>query len=1393
MADETPIEETERPPRRKSVSGRVTRWALGILAVLALLVAGFLVGLNSPIGKRWIVEQVANIEPETGLRIAIGRIEGNIYDELVIHDLALSDPQGVFLTIPRTELDWHPFAWLTSGLDIESLRAERGELRRLPELNPGDPDAPVLPGFDIAIDKLELVDWTLAPGLAGDERRRVNLVGSADIREGKAMVKANGRFGEGDRLVVDLTAEPDGDIFDADVRIDAPDGGVITSLASLDGDYVVRIDGDGTWSEWAGDLLVNRNGEALARFRLSAEEGTYGIVGRANTSPFLTGIPQRALGADTRIEASGTFADRVIDGRLELLGQGVSLVAEGAADLADNRAEGVEFVTALRDPELFGENLRFEGAEASGTIDGSFRDLSIPFRLVADRFSAGTTTVTGIAQQGTATYDGSRWVIPIDADIARIETGNELADPRLIDGTAEGQLVFTGRELLSEALRINFPDASAQLSLRGDLAQNRWELSGPAAVNGLMFEQVGRVNAGGNIDFVYDGAWRLAADVRGQIPRVTNDTLANLAGPQIDFSGGVSLAQNAPIDFRQVRLDSRKLNLVIDGQVAPGTTRVAGRGRQADFGPFTVEAALTDAGPEAVLVFASPLPAAGLRDVRVALSPIDEGFRIETEGDSLLGRFDGTLGLFSPAGGPTRIAVETLTVSDTELTGDITLGDGAASGELALSGGGLDGTIALAPRNGGQAFDINVAARDASFAGATGLQIAIADIDASGLIAGGNTTIRGEADAQGIRYGSLFIGRMTADAELVNGRGEVNAAIAGRRGRGFALQLAADIAPERIAIAARGNLAGRELSMPRRAVLTSINGGWSLQRSQISYGDGYLIAEGQLGGDTTRVDLDVREIPLSLGDIVLGDAGLGGTLSGSISYVNAPGATPTGEARVRVDRFTRSGVILASRPVDLSLVARLDADSLQARAILADNGTQGGRVQALVSNLPSNGSLIERLQAGDLFAQLRYRGPAQSLWRLAAIDLFDLSGPVAIAADVRGSLFDPHVRGSLSSDDLRVQSALSGTDVRNASLRGDFAGSRLRINSFRGTAPNGGAVNGSGVVDLANLGAGRGPEIDLRVAARNAQLVDARGLNATVTGPLRIVSNGSGGTIAGRLLVERASWRLGVGAETTEIPNIPTEEVNLPRDRYQPVAPGAPWRFMIDARAPSRVDVVGLGLDSEWRADVRVRGTTDDMRIGGDANLIRGDYTFAGARFEVTRGRIEFDQTVPIDPRLDIEAETDSNGIEVTVNITGNAMQPEINFSSVPALPDEEILARLLFGGSITSLSATDALQLGAAVASLRGGGGLDPINQLRSAIGLDRLRIVSADPLLQRGTAIALGKNIGRRFYVELITDGQGYSATDAEFRITSWLSLLATVSTIGRNSVSIEASRDY
>ena len=59
--------------------------------------------------------------------------------------------------------------------------------------------------------------------------------------------------------------------------------------------------------------------------------------------------------------------------------------------------------------------------------------------------------------------------------------------------------------------------------------------------------------------------------------------------------------------------------------------------------------------------------------------------------------------------------------------------------------------------------------------------------------------------------------------------------------------------------------------------------------------------------------------------------------------------------------------------------------------------------------------------------------------------------------------------------------------------------------------------------------------------------------------------------------------------------------------------------------------------------------------------------------------------------------------------------------------------------------------------------------------------------------TAIAAGKYIRRKLFVEVVTDGQGYSATNVEYQMTRWLSILSTVSTIGRSNASVRISKDY
>lgn len=1386
------------PHNTPGVSSRRRRWAkrLGwaLAAVIAPLVLALL-ALNSPLGKRFIADQIASYAPASGLQVEVGRIRGDIYRAAVLQDVVLSDPQGPFLTIPEVELDWRPLSWLGSGLDIRKLVARRGRLERWPQLLPGDPDAPILPDFDIRVDRLEIDNLALAPGVATDRRERVDLTASADIRDGLVALSLDGRLGRTDRVELALDAEPDGDRFDLELDYDAPAGGVIAGLTGAEAGYRARVTGEGGWSDWLGHALVKRGEETFAAMRLTNRAGRYAMIGQVYP-PSGDDLLSRALGEKSGVVIAGTFENSRFEGTAKLRSAVLALSGAGAIDLAQNRADGFRIDAALLDPAFFGEAAMLRSASLRAVFDGPFAEMEIEHRFTAARLALGEAVVVGLRQQGVAQWGTSGLRVPLALRIGRVETGSEVADAELVSGTIAGQLAWRDGAIRAAPLRASFPRLSARLALKADPAAGAFELSGPVRLRQTAIADVGAIAADGRISFALrqNSPWRLEASLQGSLGEIPNATLRNLAGESLAWRTQLAVGESTPLTLDTLHLESAVLSLDGAASWAAGHLAIEGRGDHARYGAFTFDAALGEVGPQAVLVLASPLPAAGLADVRLALAPEGDSLRIETSGQSLLGEFGGELRLTSQPRGPTVLDIVQLRVWKTGIEGQLQLEAGGARGRLALTGGGIDGALVLTPVEGVQRFSAELVADKAVFGGATALELGQARIAASGDIGDGASRLEATLSGRGIRYGRLFLGRVAARAQLEDGEGTLAASLVGRQGGRFSLQLHSDIAPAKVALALRGNYAGTPIAMARRAVMTrEAAGGWVLAPAQLSIGEGRAAVSGTFGGDTTRLELGLVEVPLALGDLAMRDLGLGGTASGLVHYSDMPSSPPSGEIRLKLEGLTRAGLTLASRPIDMSLVASLGPADLGARAVIESEGERAGWVDAQITGLPLEGSLYERLERGALDAQVQYEGAAEALWRLAAIDALDLAGPVTIRAEARGSLADPRVRGNIASRDLRVRSGLSGTDISQLRMAGDFEGSRLFLRRFEGMAAGGGAITGSGTIDLAEMGPDRGPRIDLRAAAREARLLDARGLSATVTGPLRIISDGIGGTIAGRLEIDRASWQLGSADEDVSLPQIATREINLPADLDTSSRPVAPWRYLIDARSRGRIDVDGMGLDSEWRADIILRGTTDDPRIGGAARVVRGSYSFAGTRFELTRGRIGFDENVPIDPRLDIAAQTSRGGLDVTVTVRGSALAPEIAFSSEPPLPEEDILARLLFGGAITELSPTDALQLGAAIASLRGGGGMDPINRLRSAIGLDRLRIVGADPALGRETGVALGENLGRRFYVELVTDGRGYSATMLEFRITSWLSLLGSVSTLGRESVLVEVSRDY
>ncbi|UAB79137.1 translocation/assembly module TamB domain-containing protein [Erythrobacter sp. SCSIO 43205] len=1393
-------------PSTRRIWAKRLGWALAIVLTPLALAALF---LSTPIGKRFVADQIASIAPASGLRFEVGRIEGDIYSDAVLRDVVLKDPKGVFLTVPEVELNWRPLAWIWSGLDIRELTARRGRLERLPELLPGDPDAPILPDFDIRIDKLALENFKLSEGVAGDIEQRVDFTAAVDIRKGRALIEADGKFGTSDTLALLLDAEPDGDRFDLNLDYKAAADGPIARLTGLSAAYRARVLGEGTWGSWTGHGLVTRQkGEdaaaRVAAFRLTNESGRYGLLGMVTPRLESGSLLDRSFAGGLAVNIAGTLEESLFDGTIIGVSDALDVRGQGEIDLARNRVDGFDLNATLRNPDLLAPAARFEDARLAATFDGRFSDLTIDHELTLARLVAGGgVSATQLANSGEASFNGSTLRVPINVTARAVETGNAAIDPRLVDGRLDGMLTISGNELAADNTRITFPDLTGDLSLRGNLAQGAFALAGPVRARSLSLDGVGEVTAEAKLlaKFGSNVPWSVRANFAGVAGQFTNGSIRTIAGKRLRFAGALGVGAQSPLVVRDVVLTSDLLEARLDTRIAGGRTTISGAGSQARYGDFAFDAELAPGGPRADVTLANPYPPAGVEDVRLTIAPEDQGFAIDVAGQSMLGPFEGALALQLPQDSAARIDIDALRIYRTNVTGSIALGEEAVSGDLAVAGGGLDGTISLsAAPGGGQAFDVDLAARSLRFGGDVTAAVAYADITANGSFSGNTSRVQGSVAGRDLEFGALKLHAFDARSQIVDGTGTLQASIAGRRADRFQLKLDGNFAPSRIALIASGEYGGRPITMPRRAVLTALDeGGYALAPTQIGFARGFTLLEGRLGGDETVINASFAQMPLRLADLVGANLGLGGRLSGKINVSQNGNGPLTGNAKFKVDGFTRSGLVLSSRPVDIFAVANLSPGELAVGARLTEDDKTLGRLDARINGIgrgrASGQSLTERIMQGRLDASLGYDGAAEALWRLLAIETFDLTGPAQVEARATGTLASPRITGDLAGDGLRLQSAVSGTDVRDLSARGRFVDSRLNLTRFSGTTDGGGTISGSGSVNLANVSSERGPQIDLRLAANDARLLNATGLEATITGPLRIVSSGVGGTIAGRVTVDRASWALGTSAEDMSLPNIATREIGGDVGQaFTSTASNSDWRYLIDAKAPSRVAVDGLGLDSEWGIDIRLRGTVSDPRIGGEARLVRGDYRFANTRFELTDGLIEFDANVPIDPRLDIEARASADGTNVTIDITGNAQRPEIAFSSTPALPEEEILARLLYGGSVTSLSATDAIQLGAALAALQGGGGgPDPIGALRRSIGLDQLRIVSADPALGRGTGVALGKNLGRRAYVELVTDGQGYSATQVEYRITSWLALLGSVTTIGRDSVLAEISRDY
>jgi translocation and assembly module TamB len=447
-------------------------------------------------------------------------------------------------------------------------------------------------------------------------------------------------------------------------------------------------------------------------------------------------------------------------------------------------------------------------------------------------------------------------------------------------------------------------------------------------------------------------------------------------------------------------------------------------------------------------------------------------------------------------------------------------------------------------------------------------------------------------------------------------------------------------------------------------------------------------------------------------------------------------------------------------------------------------------------------------------------GPGGTTARVSG-DVLDHGARLDLAASGRlplalvNGMIQPHALSGSAGFDLRARgapglAALSGTvETRGARVSLPEAG--LAIDDLSGTARlgsnrvqtdfaarlrDGGTVSVSGPLSL-----DPGLDADLTINLDGAVLTDrllyttTAGGTVTVRGPLA-----GGARIGGGIVLTKTKIRVpsGFGPDTAALPGLrhvgepaasraTRARAGLVRTEVSRDAPARPYPLDLTISAPDRIFVRGRGLDAELGGRLRIRGTTAAVAPDGFFELRRGRLDILGKRLDLTEGRVTMQGS--LDPWLRFVAETTIDDVDVQVIIEGLASAPEVRFASSPELPQEEIVARLIFGRGLDNISPLQAAQLASAVAKLSGGGsGL--VGRLRSGFGLSDLDVKQT---AEGDTEVSAGTYISDKIYTEVTADSAGRQKINLNLDLSRNLTAKGSAASDGDAGIGIFFEKDY
>lgn len=1347
-----------------------------------------------------------------GRVVDIQGFRGALSSRASLTRMTIADDQGIWLTLQGVSLDWNRAALLQGRIEITSLQAEAIDLIRPPATGTGPGLAAEASGFrlpdlpvSIAIGSLSAASVKLGAAVLGTAAE-VSLQGAMQLANGEGATTLTIQRIDGTVGALSLQ----GSYANAsrqlalNLALQEASGGIAAGLLGLPGQpsLALKVSGNGLIDQFVASVALSTNDAPRLTGTLQLTAGTtqgqptnrFSARLAGDIAPLFAADYRDFFGQDVRLLAEGA---RLPDGSLQLTSldlQARALSLTGAVTLSpDGLPARVDVAGRIAAPDgspvllpLPGDRRQVSAATLALQFDAAVSDRwagSIALEnLQTTGFGARSLRLDGDGTIGRAGAGRSRQA---DAKLSFSATGLLPADPALAAATGteltgQGALFWTdGSPLTLTGFGVQGTDYA--LNLDGTL-------EGPDT--GLRFT--------GNAAASLDSAARLS-QIAGR--PLTGALLAEAAGSYDLLTGAFDLTsrlQGENLTLSQPELD----------RLLRGASQITVSARRSEQGTDLRALTLTAAGLQAEM--AGTLTT-DRTDLRATLSVSD----LAALGSSFHGALQASATITGPLASPTLALTGTAT--------DLRIGqaqvDALLAGETGLTLQAIRQTdtihlTSLTLANPALQASANGTVRTADLSLSLATRFTLPNL--AGLLPG----LQGAVFANAEITGPLVTPTLSLDGtatDLRIGQPQIDALLAGETTVALQATNGADaihltsltLANAALQASASGTVKPGESRLSGRLTvrqLSTLGSGWR----------GGFSAEMDLAeqGRARTLTLSATGSGLGLGAPIL-DRLLAGPTSLALSATEDSGSITLHRFRLTNQNLDAEAsgsqspsqttpsrdLALKARIADMGLIAPGFTGPMTLDGTLQDRGGPYGLSFAVKGADAITARVSGTTARNFRTAVLSISGQADGGLVNGFIAPRTFQGPLRYELRLNGSASFANLSGTVSTTGAVLTTELAGLVLGQMAATATLAGGRASLQASA-NATSGGQIAATGSVALAP---GLSADLDLTLSA--VTLRDPGLYQTSLTGRIAVIGPlaPGAGTLGARI-----TGQIDLGRTEVVVPSSGMISGAVPglQHRNEPAAvlatriragllrsagatgSGASTSYPLDItlNAPNRLFIRGRGLDAELGGTVQLTGSTAAIQPIGEFTLIRGRLDILGKRFSLDEGLARLQGRFL--PFLRLVATTSSDGITSAITLEGDANAPKISFTSTPELPEEEVLARLLFGRALTTISPLQAAQLASAVATLAGKGGEGLISRLRKGFGLDDLDIQTD---AEGKSSLKIGKYLTEQVYTDVTIDENGKSNLSLNLDLTPSVTLRGSVGSEGKTGLGVFFEKDY